>query len=74
MTIDELKDLDADMDRKHTEWGEAVSARNDAILALVEAGDVSQTDIAQALGVSPGRVSQIAATARLRRSVAPVAA
>jgi DNA-directed RNA polymerase specialized sigma subunit len=48
---------------------EALARRNEAVLAVLESGQVNQSELAERLGISPGRVSQIAATARSRRIV-----
>lgn len=68
-----LTALDDFAEEKRAAWVDATTARNDAVLALVE-DDRSQSDIARLLGVTPGRVSQIVATARARREAAAAVA
>jgi DNA-directed RNA polymerase specialized sigma24 family protein len=61
-----LDKLEAERERAQAMTDDAGSRRNEAVLLLVEGG-TQQSEIAERLGVSPTRVSQIVRDARRRR-------
>lgn len=66
-TLSELADAQQNFLNAERAYEEATDKRADTIVRLVEAG-VRQSAIADALGISRGRVGQIVATTREGRS------
>lgn len=64
-TLAELVQLEQTRSVAQVAAGEATARRNEAIIALLDSG-IRQADIARALGISGGRVSQIVLQARQR--------
>jgi DNA-binding NarL/FixJ family response regulator len=68
MTIEGAVKLNREYERAQRLAADALERRNEAVLQLLDGG-VRQAEIAQRLGLTPGRVSQIAERARRQREV-----
>jgi DNA-binding NarL/FixJ family response regulator len=66
MTIEGAVKLNREYERAQRLAADALERRNEAVLQLLDGG-VRQAEIAQRLGLTPGRVSQIADRARRQR-------
>jgi DNA-binding NarL/FixJ family response regulator len=66
MTIEGAVKLNREYERAQQLAADALERRNEAVLQLLDGG-VRQAEIAQRLGLTPGRVSQIADRARRQR-------
>lgn len=69
MTIASLVELESERATADRVARDATARRNEAVLTLLDSG-VRQAAIARALDVTPGRVSQIVATAQRHRAAA----
>jgi hypothetical protein len=67
ITVDTAVQFDQEYTRAQRLADDALARRNEAVLAVLESGTVRQRELAVRLGVTPGRVSQIAIAARRRR-------
>lgn len=72
VTIEFAKQLEREHRQASQLAADATTRRNEAVLQLLEQ-DVRQAEIARALGITPGRVSQLAERARAAREQ-PIAA
>jgi DNA-binding NarL/FixJ family response regulator len=68
MTIEGAVKLNREYEVRQRLAADALERRNEAVLQLLDGG-VRQAEIAQRLGLTPGRVSQIAERARRQREV-----
>lgn len=74
MTLDYAAALEQEHRQAAQLAADATERRNEAVLLLLESGEVRQSEIAAKLGITPSRVSQIADRARAQRTAEPVAA
>lgn len=64
ITLEYAAKLQREQERAAAQLTEATERRDQAVLYLVDRGGVRQNAIARELGLTPGRVSQIAERAR----------
>jgi DNA-binding MarR family transcriptional regulator len=64
ITIQDAVKLQQEQDRAADHLREATERRNQAVLYLLERGGIRQNALARELGITPGRLSQIAERAR----------
>lgn len=69
ITIEDAVKLQREQERAADHLREATERRNQAVLYLLENGEVRQNALARELGITPGRLSQIAERARQQAAV-----
>lgn len=66
-TVETAVQFDREYELAQEAAAQALARRNEAVLSVLETGVINQAALAERLGISPGRVSQIVTAARRRR-------